>query len=161
MLLKKYRIVLAFLAICTSLTLTGCGTLEGLQRDWKELSNHGNSSEQAISTKDTSIRHCKQQGRDQQSYRDCLERQVQSSLSKDDIFQLVHNVPAFKECVPIYRNPQAERWQYSACQAREFSKKEATRLIATDQRKQQQRMPKKQTRGRGYARNSTQTIQQP
>lgn len=151
MLFKKHCVTtVTFFAFFASLILTGCGTLRGVQEDIRHLSGS------TLGSPD----QCEPKKDNKNDYRDCLARQIQSSLSKDDLFRLIHNVPAFKACAPIYRNPYAERWQYGACQAREFSKKEASRLIAAGQKKQQ-RKPKKQTRGRGYARNSTQIIRQP
>lgn len=142
---KRCTIITVLFTLFTSFILAGCETLKGAQKDIRHLSGS------TLGSPD----QCESQRNNKDDYRNCLAKQIQSSLSKDDIFRLIHNVPAFKACAPIYHNSRAERWQYGACQANEFSKEEADRIIATNQKQQPQRKPRKQTRGRGYTTSST------
>lgn len=151
---KRCTTITVLFALFTSFILAGCETLKGAQKDLHDLSNSVTRSSQELFTK-SSADQCERQRNNKDRYRNCLAKQIQSSLSKDDIFRLIHNVPAFKACAPIYHDSRAERWQYGACQAKEFSKEEADRIIATNQKQQPQRKPKKQTQGRGYATSST------
>lgn len=129
--MRRDRFLFAFLVL---FLVSGCGTIHGLKKDAQFVAKtieEALSSTQDEGVMPTPSAHCEsiyKRENSSSSYRECLGRRVEASLSPDDLDRLYY-VKAFPKCQGTYKNPKADWHGYRKCQGDEWVRAEVSRLV--------------------------------
>lgn len=133
---KKLQTTLALFVLIASFILTGCGTLNGLRKDFEEISQSllQRNDSRGISPKETAIAACESIYRHEGTedrYRACLKESLQKSLlaSPDAREYLLYSPVLSPECRKIFQSPNGKKGDFIYCQAEAYANRNILSIV--------------------------------